>query len=266
MEHSFNIELATQYDIQQAILINNFDFWLSKNAANNKHFYDGKFWSYNSVKSFKELFPYLTGDQIRRILEKLVSNDILISGNYNNVQYDRTKWYTFSDIFIDRYGAILQFTRIQLANLPNGKGEIAKPIPDNKQDSKPNEDPQTTFEEPVIKIFNWTLKLFPERNLPNTEDKEIKWKDCIRLLIEQDNRDLKEICEVIKFARNDELWSPNFLSLLKIRKKDKEGVMYYDKFLAKMQSDLKRLSKKEETKKPQRNPLIFNGDDGYKWS
>ena len=41
MEHHFNIEYAKKYGILEAILIDNFQFWIAKNRANGKHFHDG---------------------------------------------------------------------------------------------------------------------------------------------------------------------------------------------------------------------------------
>ena len=38
MEHSFNVELASIYGIEEAILIQNLFFWINKNVANNKNF------------------------------------------------------------------------------------------------------------------------------------------------------------------------------------------------------------------------------------
>ena len=35
MQHSFNIELAKEYGILEAIIINNLFFWIEKNKANN---------------------------------------------------------------------------------------------------------------------------------------------------------------------------------------------------------------------------------------
>ena len=36
MEHSFNIELAKEYGILEAILLKNIWFWIEKNRANEK--------------------------------------------------------------------------------------------------------------------------------------------------------------------------------------------------------------------------------------
>lgn len=94
MNHSFNIEDAKTYGVNCAVILENIRFWVAKNKANNKHNYDGKYWTYNSIKAFHELFPYLTERQIRTALDKLVDVGIVQKGNYNQNPYDRTSWYS----------------------------------------------------------------------------------------------------------------------------------------------------------------------------
>lgn len=127
MEHHFNVDDAKKHGIECAILLNNIRFWVDKNRANDKHFHDNKYWTYNSVKAFGELFPYWSKDQVRRYLEKLEKAGEIVSGNFNQSHYDRTKWYSLND-------------QIELANMPNEVGENAKPIPYNKPYNKPSID------------------------------------------------------------------------------------------------------------------------------
>lgn len=122
MEHHFKVEDAEKYGIKEAVLLYNITYWVGKNKANKKHFYDGSYWTYNSVSAFSELFPYMTKDQIRRALENLESQGAIKTGEYNENSYDRTKWFTT--------------VNTELANLPNGVVENATPIPDNKPDIK----------------------------------------------------------------------------------------------------------------------------------
>lgn len=125
MEHSFNIDVASKYGIEEAIIIKNIQFWIDKNKANEKHFYQGRYWTYNSVKAFMELFPYMSESKIRRVLENLVSKGVLIKGNFNQSGYDRTLWYSF------------QNEQMDVPEMTNGVVQNDEPIPDIKQDSKP---------------------------------------------------------------------------------------------------------------------------------
>ena len=97
MQHSFNVGVAKKYDVTTAIILDNLFFWTEKNRANEKHFYEGRFWTYNSKKAMVELFPYLTARQIDYAVKKMVESGIIITGNFNENKYDRTLWYAITD-------------------------------------------------------------------------------------------------------------------------------------------------------------------------
>ena len=97
MEYGFNVEIAQKLGVNEAIIIRNFQHWLGKNKANNANFYDGRYWTYNSIGAFCKIFPFWTEHQIRNILKKLTSDGILIKGNFNKNPYDKTIWYSIDD-------------------------------------------------------------------------------------------------------------------------------------------------------------------------
>lgn len=155
MEHSFNVEIAAEYGIHTAILLKNIHFWIEKNRANEKHFYDGRYWTYNSKKAFSELFPYLTERQVKYTLEKMKKDDLILVGNYNQDSYDKTNWYTLTDKALELLGCTEKtaekpetIDRTKLSNrmdksvpidwtkLSNGQDKIVQPIPDSKPDNK----------------------------------------------------------------------------------------------------------------------------------
>ena len=139
MTHQFDTEIAKEYGVDIAIVVNNIAFWLQKNKANKKHIYNGKIWTYNTTKAFTELFPYWTDNQIRRILDNMQKAGIIEVGNYNATAYDRTKWYTFTDAFVKTHTSICENTQMDLAENPNGFGETNEPIPDNKPVDLPSD-------------------------------------------------------------------------------------------------------------------------------
>lgn len=97
MMHYFDVEHAQLYGMPEAVLITNFQHWIIKNRANGTHFHDGRTWTYNSVKAFSELFPYLSIKQVRRALQHLIDVSVLISSNYNKTPTNHTLWYAFMD-------------------------------------------------------------------------------------------------------------------------------------------------------------------------
>lgn len=100
MNHSFDVNHAVKYGLHESILISHFEFWISKNIGNKRHQYDGKTWTYNSIKAFEDLFPYLSYKQIRTSIDGLVIAGVIVRGNYNQNTYDRTSWFAFSDEFL----------------------------------------------------------------------------------------------------------------------------------------------------------------------
>jgi len=128
--HHFDIELAEELSIESAVLYANLSFWIKKNKANNKHLHDGKYWSYNSISAFEELFPYMSRHKITKALEELENNNYLEVGNFNKSSYDRTKWYSTP--------ATNHFRISEMEYAKNGNGLVEKrePIPYNKPDTK----------------------------------------------------------------------------------------------------------------------------------
>ena len=65
----------------------------------------------------------------------------------------------------------------------------------------------------------------------------IDWCDVIDKLIRLDNYSLGEIIRACKYGLTDDFWQTNFYSIAKLRKKNKEKVMYIAIFLDRIESD-----------------------------
>jgi hypothetical protein len=126
MEHHFNTDYALKYGIEESIVINNLQFWIIKNKANKKHLIENRTWTYNTYKAFSEIFPYWNEHKMKRILDSLVIQKVILRENYNKSGYDRTCWYAFVDekCFLDNCNN-------HIAELQNGSNKTATPIPYN---------------------------------------------------------------------------------------------------------------------------------------
>lgn len=135
--HSFEPEIAAKVGVNAAVIYQNILFWTRKNAANGKHIHEGKVWTYNSVKALNKLFEYLSPAQIRTAIGKLLDAGLIYEGNFNQIAYDRTKWYGVP-------------CEIHLSKNANGVEQNRKPIPDSNPDSNPDSkqdiSPATVFE------------------------------------------------------------------------------------------------------------------------
>lgn len=139
MQHSFDIDIAKEYGVLEAILLNNLWFWIEKNRANGTNYYDDNYWTYNSTRAFNELFPYASQRKIQTALAHLKDEEIIITGNYNKSAYDRTLWYALTK----KGKSIMQKCKMENAELVNGSDENVTPIPDSKPVKKPSKKPNS---------------------------------------------------------------------------------------------------------------------------
>lgn len=95
--HSFRVDIATKYGIAEAILLGYFYHWIKVHEKNETNFYDGKYWTFDTSRELSKKHPYLSSPTIHRIIHKLEDNGLIITGNYNKVSYDKTKWYTLTE-------------------------------------------------------------------------------------------------------------------------------------------------------------------------
>lgn len=146
INYCFNCEYAKRFGVDEAIMLENLIFWIKKNKANGKHFHDGRYWTYNSIKAFEELFPFWSKRQIERILKSLEKQNILYTGNYNKSHYDRTKWYAINEEAIS-FSPNEEMEKHETGNENNG---IVEPIPD----------------------INTNINTFIKTDINSTEDKD----------------------------------------------------------------------------------------------
>lgn len=93
----FDTEIAATVGLNAAIVLNNIVYWVLKNEANEVHYHDGKYWTYNSFKAFQKLFPFLTERMIKYALAKLKDDGYILVEQFNKDKMNHTNWYTLTD-------------------------------------------------------------------------------------------------------------------------------------------------------------------------
>jgi hypothetical protein len=84
-------------DLNEAIVLNQLNYWIEINKKAEKNLVDGKYWVYNSYSDWRiNNFPYWSEKTIQRTFTRLESKGIVISANYNKLAIDKTKWYTIN--------------------------------------------------------------------------------------------------------------------------------------------------------------------------
>ena len=84
------------------------------------------------------------------------------------------------------------------------------------------------------------IEFFPEHLKPSYP---LNWMDIIDKLNRIDGVPFSDIIAITSWARNNEFWSSNFLSLAKLRSTDKQGIKYIIIFNEKMQNENRQNSK-----------------------
>ena len=247
MEHSFNIELAKKYGILEAILLKNIWFWIEKNRANEKNFYDGTYWTYNSTRAFNELFPYASESSIKRALKSLQEKGIIKTGNYNKSSYDRTLWYAFTDLGY----SIVSNRQMEVNKSSNGNEQNGLTIPDINTDNK-TKDIKTNKKEKKETEFDSVInENFTDEELKQTIYEFIKMRKAIKkplttrgleLMINKLKKITSNTNEQIQILNNSIM--NNWLGIfpLKEEEKQKEKVEYVinemteEEYFARMQN------------------------------
>ena len=162
-EHSFDIELAREFGVNAAILFNNICFWINKNRANGKNFFDGDYWTYNSKRAFAELFPYMSERQVGSALQKLIDAKMIKTGNYNEDKRDKTTWYA-----LDINGAcMVQKCKLHLTKSYNGNNENVRPLPYNKHtDINTDINTDITYNPPTAREDYMYADAYPQADQP----------------------------------------------------------------------------------------------------
>jgi hypothetical protein len=97
LSHAFSKRFAEIYGVECAIIISHFQFWIEQNQAMNRNFHDGRTWMYQTQKEIAAVYSYWSEDAVARILKKLEEYEVIIKGDYNKSNFDKTTWYAFKN-------------------------------------------------------------------------------------------------------------------------------------------------------------------------
>lgn len=232
MQHHFNIEIAERYGILEAVLLENLKFWIAKNIANESNYYEGDYWTYNSVKAFQSLFPYASEKQIRNALKHLQEEDLIKTGNFNKSSYDRTLWYAFTE----KGKTILQLSNLHLPKRENGSSQKGEPIPYNKPNIKPDntttkvvEQAPETFGNPDINdVFDEWERVCGFRI---TSKVKLNRYACQRLLKSRGKESIFKALPYVAESQTDK-FAPNIVNFMDLEEKwNALGVWYKKKYI-----------------------------------
>lgn len=148
-DHHFNPKVAKDYGVDIAIFLHNLYHWVEYNRAYQKNFFEGRYWTFNSIAAFCEVHPYWSKRQIERIISTCKSEGLILSGCFNKDKRDRTAWYTLSDAAMAYFE---ETPKTEECISPNGEmhtterghtfPQTVTTIPINKPDNKQQDPPK----------------------------------------------------------------------------------------------------------------------------
>lgn len=120
-------------DLNEAIILNQLNYWLEINKKADKNFIDGKYWVYNSYAEWRENdFPYWSEKTIQRTFTRLENKGIVISSNYNKMCIDKTKWYSIDFEVLEEMIKAYDSNKISEEDkMSCREGQYDRPIPKN---------------------------------------------------------------------------------------------------------------------------------------
>lgn len=84
--------LAKELGLNEALFLQQLNYWIERSTKK----IDGKYWIYNTIEAWHKQFPFWSISTIKRIISNLEKEKLIITGNFNKISMDRTKWYTIN--------------------------------------------------------------------------------------------------------------------------------------------------------------------------
>lgn len=95
-----------------------------------------------------------------------------------------------------------------------------------EEKEKSSDKKEKYYSNEVYQCYEDCKVFFSTHLLPGNPKEYQSWFDVIDKLNRLDGIPFERIVEIVQWARKDKFWSKNFLSLRKLRTKDKNGVKY----------------------------------------
>lgn len=171
---SIQPQLAVILGINEAIVLQQLHYW----QRQSKNFEDERFWVFNTYEEWQKQFPFWSVRTIKTTFQSLISDGIILVGNFNRKKFDKTNWYS---IDYEAFNCVCQKRKSMNENVhsivqelhedsaevaPSHSAEVALPIPldyhktTNIKESKKDTD-KSSFNE-IINSYTDNEKLKDE--------------------------------------------------------------------------------------------------------
>lgn len=162
--HCFSVELAAKIGLREAIVLQHLYWWHQQNSAREEMNIDGRVWFYLTPAQVAEVFPYLSANAVRNILNELIEEGYLVKDHKGEGQqkFNRTNWYALTICALDLF---------HLTILSNGDDKNCKSIVNNKDNNKVN-----NLTSPTPSVINLPYNSDSFLEVWQTLRRQPKWK------------------------------------------------------------------------------------------
>lgn len=94
------------------------------------------------------------------------------------------------------------------------------------------------FEEIVLNAYDHIVELFPKNFHPKDAKKKEQWLSVIDKMNRDDKVDPRTLYILVKLIRKDSFWRDQFLSLTKLKRRNKDGITYGQYFINRFRKEL----------------------------
>ncbi|TYS50111.1 DnaD domain-containing protein [Bacillus infantis] len=141
--------LAEKIGLNESMILQQLHYWLEKSS----NVQDGFTWVYNSYEDWQEQFPFWSISTIRRTITKLETKGLFITGKFNKLKIDNTKWYRINyDLLEDMSRPPVQNEQTECSEWTDELLNMNRPLPENTTeittDKKEEEEPASAHENP----------------------------------------------------------------------------------------------------------------------
>ncbi len=156
LEHHFPPVVAEKYGVNAAILLRDIYHWCETNRNNDENFYEGRWWTYQTIKGLCARHKYWTKNQIEYIIQTCREKGALLTGHFGENQFDRTCWYALTDeamAVFDGPASISENSEIDSKEIP----ELNRKIPKCNIDKYKTKDKTYTPKAPKAASPDWAM-------------------------------------------------------------------------------------------------------------
>ena len=97
MVHFFDSHIAQKYGVNAAVLAAFLWDSAEEKSTQSPQLHEGRVLVRCSVQMMTGFFPFLSYDEIRYALKRLIRARVLTKGRFNESCFDRTNWYAFTE-------------------------------------------------------------------------------------------------------------------------------------------------------------------------